>query len=197
MKGKQIASLLLAVLCATAFLGGAATAQTTEAECVWTLEINDTESAEVNGYTFTCTLAVIALKPGGTDELGVYSGAAHISYQYQTAKGSVSGSAAGEGHDLYAAIEVVPYRSDAYDAAAGAPVLTELVAYDAMALGELLLSGSGEARQTAGGASWSTADTKTVAAPYRIALDGGQVRLELYTIAPGLYFTGMITGEPI
>lgn len=188
-----------AVLCALALLVtvpvSAQTVQTVE--CLWTLKIDQTVETELNGYAFTGTLTVLAVKLGGTDAFGVYSGTAHIQYAMHTAQGSVSGAASGEGQDLYAAIEVVPYQSDAYDLAGGQPELSELVAYDAMALGEFLLTGVGNAVETSGGASWSTQESKAVPAPYRMTVDGGQVRLELYTVIPGAVFTGMITGEPI
>lgn len=166
-------------------------------ECLWTLSVDQTVETELNGYAFTGTLTVIAVKLGGTDEYGMYTGTVHLQYAMHMARGSVSGDATGQGQDLYAAIEVVPYTSAAFDAAGGLPELTELVAYGAMALGEFLLTGTGDATQTSGGASWSTQDSKAVPAPYRMSVDGGQVRLELYTVLPGVVFTGMITGEPI
>ena len=66
-----------------------------------------------------------------------------------------------------------------------------------MAIGSLTLTGSGEAAESAGAASWSTSDSNTIPVPYRMAVDGGKVTIELYTIAPGVKLNGMITGTPI
>lgn len=46
-------------------------------------------------------------------------------------------------------------------------------------------------------ASWNTSDSKTIPVPFRMAVDGGQVTIELHTVAPGVKFKGMITGTPI
>lgn len=168
-----------------------------ETECNWTMEVSDTVTTEVNGYVFTCTLAIMAVKLGGTDELGTYRGLVTLDYQYDMRQGSVAGNAAGGGQEIDAIIELVSYDEQKYDEAAGRTQLAELVEYDAMALGNLILTGSGEANESAGGASWSTGDGKTMPVPYRMAVDGGQVTIELYTTAPGAKFTGMITGTPI
>jgi len=178
-------------------MAAAKTAQNEPLECLWTLSIDQTVETELNGYAFTGTLTVLAIKLGGTDEFGIYTGTAHIRYIMHKAQGTVTGEATGEGQDLYASIEIVSYQSDVYDAAGGQPELTELVAYDAMALGEFLLAGVGTATETSGGASWSKEQSTAVPAPFRMTVDGGQVRLELYTVVPGVVFTGMITGEPI
>ena len=189
---------IFAILCAFMLLGFVpASSETAQAvECLWTLRIDQTVETELNGYALTATLTVLAVKLGGMDEFGAYSGTAYIRYSMHMAQGSVSGTASGEGKDLYASIEVVPYQTDAYDLAGGRPELTELIDYDAMALGEFVLTGVGNAEETSGGASWSTQESKAVPAPYRVTVDGGQVSLELYTVLPGAVFTGMITGEP-
>lgn len=168
-----------------------------ETECNWTLEVSDTQTAKVNGYDFTCTLSIMGIKLGGTDELGTYRGLVTLDYQYDMQKGNVGGNAAGGGQEIDAVIEVVPYDEGKYSDAPGQTQLAGLVEYDAMALGNLLLTGSGEATQTAGGASWNTAESKTISVPYRLTVEGGQVRIELYTVAPGVQFAGMITGTPV
>jgi len=168
-----------------------------ETECNWTLEVSDTITTQLNGYDFTCTLAIMAVKLGGKDELGMYRGIVTLKYQYDMKQGNVAGNAAGEGQEIDAIIEVVQYEEQAYNEATGQTQLAELVQYDAMAIGSLVLTGSGEAAESAGGASWSTSDKKTIPVPYRMAVDGGKVTIELFTIAPGVKFTGMITGTPI
>lgn len=170
---------------------------TAEVECNWTLEVSDTVTTQLNGYDFKCTLAIMAVKLGGKDELGTYRGIVTIKYQYDMKQGNVAGNAAGEGQEIDAVIEVVQYEEQAYNEATGQTDLAELVQYDAMAIGNLVLTGSGEAAESAGGASWSTSNEKTIPVPYRMAVDGGKVTIELYTIAPGVKFNGMITGTPI
>ncbi|MEL7602888.1 MAG: hypothetical protein AAGU77_07005 [Bacillota bacterium] len=168
-----------------------------ETECNWTLEVSDTRTAKVNGYDFTCTLSIMGIKLGGTDELGTYRGLVTLDYQYAMQQGGVAGNAAGGGQEIDAVIEVVAYDEQKYDDAAGQTQLAGLVEYDAMALGNLILTGSGEAQESAGGGSWSTGESKTLSVPYRMTVDGGQVSIELYTVAPGVQFTGMITGTPV
>jgi hypothetical protein len=56
--------------------------------------------------------------------------------------------------------------------------------------------GSGIAKEQANGASWSTSNSKAVAVPYRLLVEGGQVTVELPSIAPGVQFKGMLTGTP-
>jgi hypothetical protein len=168
-----------------------------EVECNWTLEVSDTVTTQLNGYDFKCTLAIMAVKLGGKDELGTYRGIVTLNYQYDMKQGNVAGNAAGEGQEIDAVIEVVQYEEQAYNEATGQTDLAELVQYDAMAIGSLALTGSGEATESAEGASWSTSDKKTIPVPYRMAIDGGKVTIELFTIAPGVKFNGMITGTPI
>ena len=168
-----------------------------ETECNWTLEVGDTVTAKVNGYDFTCTLSIMAVKLGGTDELGTYRGIVTLDYKYDMKQGSISGNAAGGGQEIDAVIEVVSYDAQKFDDSAGQTELTQLVAYDAMAIGSLSLTGSGTANEEAGGASWATGESKTVSVPYRMAVDGGQVTIELINVAPGVQFKGMITGTPI
>jgi len=167
-----------------------------ETECNWTLEVSDTVTTEVKGYAFTCTLSIMAVKLGGTDVLGTYRGIVTLDYSYDMQQGNVSGNASGGGREVDAVIEVVAYDAEKYDSA-GEAQLAQLIEYDAMAIGSLILSGSGDANETAGGAGWSTAESKTIAVPYRMAIDGGQVSIELYTTAPGASFSGLITGTPI
>lgn len=168
-----------------------------ETECNWTMEVSDTVTAQVQGYDFTCTLAIMAVKLGGLDELGTYRGIVTLRYQYDMKKGNIAGNAAGEGQEIDAIIEVVPYDKEKYDDSAGNAGLSELVEYDAMALGNFILTGSGAASESAGGASWGTSDSKTIPVPFRMAVDGGKVTIELYTIAPGVKFNGIITGTPV
>lgn len=167
-----------------------------ETECNWTLEVSDTQTANVNGYDFTCTLSIMGIKLG-TDELGTYRGVVTLDYQYDMQKGNVGGNASGGGQEIDAVIEVVSYDEGKYSDAPGQTQLVGLVQYDAMALGNLLLTGSGDAEEYAGGGSWSTAESKTISVPYRMTVDGGQVRIELYTVAPGVQFSGLITGTPV
>ena len=168
-----------------------------EKECNWTMEVSDTVTAQVQGYEFTCTLAIMAVKLGGLDELGTYRGIVTLKYQYDMKQGNISANAVGEGQEIDAVIEVVKYDKEKYDESAGNTALSELVQYDAMALGSFILSGSGKASESAGGASWSTSDSKTIPVPFRMTVDGGKLTIELYTIAPGVKFNGMITGTPI
>ena len=167
-----------------------------ETECNWTLEVSNTQTANVNGYDFTCTLSIMGIKLGGTDELGAYRGLVTLDYQYDMQQGNVGGNASGGGQEIDAIIEIVAYDEGKYSDAAGQTQLAPLVQYDAMALGNLILTGSGEASESAGGVNWSTGETKTIPVPYRMTVDGGQVSIELTTVAPGVQFTGMITGTP-
>lgn len=168
-----------------------------ETECNWTMEVSDTVTAKVQGYDFTCTLAIMAIKLSGQDELGTYRGTVTLKYQYDMKQGNIAGNAAGEGQEIDAIIEVVPYDKEKYDDSAGKAGLSELVEYDAMALGNFILTGGGTASESAGGASWGTSDSRTIPVPFRMAVDGGQLTIELTTVAPGVKFGGMITGTPI
>ena len=51
-----------------------------EVECNWTLEVSDTVTTQLNGYDFKCTLAIMAVKLGGKDELGTYRGMFTLKY---------------------------------------------------------------------------------------------------------------------
>lgn len=165
-------------------------------EANWTLEVSDTRTTEVNGYDLTCTLSIMAVKLGGRDELGTYRGLVTFDYAYDMQRGSVSGKAKGAGQEVDAIIEVVRYDRETFDAA-GSGALSELAEIDAMAIGKLILTGSGTANEQAGGASWGTADGGTVHVPYRLTVDGGQVRITLDSVAPGATFSGTIVGTPI
>jgi hypothetical protein len=165
-------------------------------EANWTLEVSDTRTTEVNGYDLTSTLSIMAIKLGGRDELGTYRGLVTFDYTYDMQRGSVSGKAAGAGQEVDAIIEVVRYDREALDAA-GSGALSDLAELDAMAIGKLILTGRGTANEQAGGASWGTADGGTVQVPYRLTVDGGQVRITLDGVAPGATFSGTITGTPI
>lgn len=131
------------------------------------------------------------------DELETYRGTVTLEYKYDMVNGNISGNSSGSGQELDAVIEVVGYDDDKYMEMAGKVDLSSLVAYDAMALGSFILTGSGEVHEQGGGASWSTSDSKTLSAPFRMSVDGGQVVIELYTIAPNANFKGMITGAPV
>lgn len=168
-----------------------------EVECNWTLVVSDTVTMELSGSVFTCKLEIIAIKLGGMDELGVYEGTVNLWYQYEMHQGNVTGSATGEGQDIQAVIEVLPYQAERYDAAANNGALAELVDFDSMAIGEFSLSGGGNVEESANGANWGKEEEKTITLPYRLAVDGGQIRMELYTIAPGMIFTGLVSGEPV
>jgi hypothetical protein len=174
-----------------------ASAESEEVECNWLLEVSDTQTSKVNGYDFTCTLTISAEKSGGKDEMGSYTGTASIQYEYKKSSGGISGNAEGSGQDNNAVFDVVAYDVEQFADAAGPDPLAPLIPSDTMALGSLNLTGTGLANESAGGADWSTSDSKTVAAPFRMAVDGGQVIIELYTIAPGVLFKGILTGTPI
>jgi hypothetical protein len=176
----------------------APTTVTTEAatEANWTLEVSDTQTSQVNGYDLTCKLSIMAVKLGGTDELGTYRGLVTFDYEYDMKKGGVSGNAKGGGQEVDAIIEIVKYDEAAYDPNLD-PALASLTTFDAMAIGNLILKGSGNATEQAGGGTWSTGESKTVTVPYKLGVLGGQVRITLTTVAPGATFSGMITGTPI
>jgi hypothetical protein len=176
----------------------APTTETTEAatECNWTLEVSDTQTSQVNGYDLTCTLSIMAIKLGGTDDLGAYRGIVTFDYKYDMQQGGVSGNAKGGGQEVDAIIEVVKYDEAAYDANEN-QALAPLMTFDGMAIGNLILKGSGVANEQAGGGSWSTEESKTVTVPYKLTVDGGQVKIRLTTVAPAATFSGMITGTPI
>lgn len=166
-------------------------------ECNWALDISDTKTTQINGYNFKCTLTISAVKTGGMDEFGTYNGTVTLSYEYDMEKGAVSGNAKGSGQDSSAVFDVIVYDVEKYSDTDGPSPLAPLIAYDAMATGSLNFTGSGLSTESVSGGSWSTSDSKTVAAPYRMAVDGGQVIIELLSIAPGIQFSGMLTGTPI
>jgi hypothetical protein len=174
----------------------APTTTTTEGmtEANWTLEVSDTQTAKINGYDFTCTLSIMAIKLGGTDGLGTYRGIVTFDYEYNMEQGNISGNAKGSGQEIDAIIEVVKFDADTYT---GGDPLAPLSAFDGMSIGSLSLKGSGVSNEQAGGATWSTGETKTITTPYKLTVEGGQVQIILTGIAPGTVFQGMITGTPI
>jgi hypothetical protein len=174
----------------------APTTTTTEGatEANWTLEVSDTQTAKISGYDFTCTLSIMAVKLGGTSDLGTYRGTVTFDYEYNMKQGNISGNAKGSGQQVDAVIEVVAYDVEKY--AAGDP-LAPLTEFDGMALGSLILKGSGVSNEQAGGATWSTGESRTINTPYKLTVEGGQVQIILTGIAPGTAFQGMITGTPI
>lgn len=168
-----------------------------EVECDWTLAVNDTVKTKSNGYDLTCTLKIDAVKAGGISETGTYVGAASISYEYDMQRGDVAGNAAGAGQDANAKVAVTSYDAAAYsDAGPDNGALAPVVEYDAMALGSFAFTGTGLSQESAGGAQWSEEKGNTTQVPFRMAVDGGQVSVELPSIAPNVVFEGTITGTP-
>jgi hypothetical protein len=166
-----------------------------EVECSWSLDVDDTISTKVNGYDFQCRLEIHAVKSGGTDDLGTYSGTMSITYEYQMQNGNVSGNASGSGQDANAVLEFTVYDKEQYTDEANTE-LAPLVEYDAMSFGSFSVTGSGFSEEQAGGGSWSTDDSKTVAVPYQILIDGGQVTVNLPSLV-STPFSGMVTGTPL
>jgi hypothetical protein len=162
--------------------------ETEPVECNWTLEVSDTQTGIVNGYNFTCKLTIMAVKLDGKDATGKYSGLATIEYVYDMQQGDISGNASGGGQDNYAEIEIVAYTVE--------EPLAPLGVYDATSKGSFIFVGSGDAYESAGDASWSTAESKALEVPYTMEVNGGQVRILLPSIAPDMVFTGIITGTP-
>lgn len=174
--------------------------KTQEIECDWTLTVDDTVSTKVNGYDFKCTLNVKATKIGGKNDIGAYGGTVKLTYEYKMQNQGVTGNATGSGQDPNIVIDVVPYDVAKYsdfgtEGGKNAP-LAPLIEYDTMALGNFNLTGSGLSKESSGGAEWSKQESKTIAVPYKIAVEGGQVVIELPSIAPNIKFKGMLTGTP-
>ncbi len=163
----------------------------------WTLEVDSTINTKINGYDLKCTLTVYATKQGGTDELGLYGGEATLKYSYDMSSGGVAGNAQGEGEDGSVVIDITPYDPEKYaDSQGDASALAPLVEYDAMALGSFNVTGAGISNESAGGADWSKQESKSVAVPFKMTILGGQVEIELPSLAPGNKFTGILTGVP-
>ena len=177
--------------------------QSKELACNWTLSVDDTQTVKVNGYTMTCTLQISAVKEGGTDTLGSYTGSAALSYTYDMQKGNVKGNADGKGQDQNVSFEMVAYNVNAYSdhgvtlKQGDLPPLAPLTDEETMGLGMFALTGSGTSKESAGSGSWSTEDSKTIQVPFKIAVGGGEAIIELPTIAPGAVFKGTVTGTPI
>ena len=79
-----------------------------EKECNWTMEVSDTVTAQVQGYEFTCTLAIMAVKLGGLDELGTLGLDTQISIRHEVQHFQRYG----EGQEIDAVIEVVKYDKE-------------------------------------------------------------------------------------
>lgn len=164
-----------------------------EVECIWTLSVNDTITTKLNGYDFECTLQINAIKDGGIEETGTFAGEASLNYEYKMENQGITGNAIGTGQDPSLIIDLVIYDNESEE---DLLPLANLVEYDAMATGNFNLIGGGLANESAGGASWSKEESKTIAVPYKIAVDGGQVDIELPSLVPNIYFKGMLTGTP-
>jgi len=164
-----------------------------EVECNWTLNVNDTISTKVNGYDFECTLQINATKNGGIEETGTYTGDVSLSYEYRMENQGIQGNTTGSGHDSAVVFELVTYDDNKEDELLP---LAQLVEYDVMATGSFNLIGTGISNESAGGGSWSKEESKATEMPFKIAVDGGQVDVELPTLIPNMYFNGMLTGTP-
>lgn len=164
-----------------------------EVECNWTLSVNDTILTKQNGYDFECTLRINATKDGGIDETGTYTGEVLLSYEYKMENQGIKGYAPGSGQDPAVIFEFVEYDADKNG---DLLPLAQLVEYDVMATGNFNLIGSGTSNESANGASWSKEESKTIEMPFRIAVDGGQVDVELPSLVPDIYFKGILTGTP-
>lgn len=164
-----------------------------EVECNWTLSVNDTISTKLNGYDFECTLQINATKDGGIEETGTYTGEVSLTYEYKMENQGVKGNAVGSGQDSAVVFELITYDDSKKD---DLLPLAQLVEYDVMATGNFNLIGTGISNESAGGGSWSKEESKATEMPFKIAVDGGQVDVELPSLVPGIYFKGMLTGTP-
>ena len=183
------------------------------AECNWFLKVDETIPVKSEGgFTTDYTLVLIAVKEGGTDVTGTYEGAVYIGCKLDISEFSngiidMSGGFDIEAYGNDVVFDIVPYNGDTYvdyGLKEGELGLAPLLSYETMALLSPEMTGTGIIDPSIQGkpegsvsAEFNESVSSKVPVPIKIAIQSGNVTVELPTFKIGRTFKGQVLGIPL
>ncbi len=177
-------------------------------DCDWTLHVDDTIPVTFDdGITVNYTLILDAVKKGGKEDLGTYTGSAYFCMKLDTSKmPAVAVQLAGNVEEILKTKEftfdIVAYDEDAYSSFESKDAIAPLVEYDGMALISTPMAADGDVDLSFSGMRGEHGNLKdnsdgTYTVHMRLALRAGQVEVSLPGFPINTPFKGMLTGTPV